>query len=514
MKDLEILDTSLRDGVQGHNISYSLQDKLQIVSLLKKLGIHLIEGGNPSANPLDRQLFDRLNDPDVVAFGSTRRKDLPAKDDIGLRTLKELNASVITIFGKSSTAHVENILHCTKQENLDMISSSVQFLTDSGKRVIFDAEHFFDGYALDPSYAMATLKAAAQAGADTLVLCDTNGGTFPDRVRDIVIQVKSTFPTKKIGIHTHNDCGLAVACTMAAVEGGAQHIQGTLLGTGERCGNACLSTIIPNLQLKCGYNLIAQDNLKLLTPISRHLAEITNIALNPQLPYIGDNAFTHKAGMHCDGIIKSSKSFEQVSPDEVGNGRKLLVSLLSGKASIIEKLKELFPNEKLSTQTVEGLLNSLKQKEYEGYTYEGAEASLKILIKSLLNKESAYFDLINYKVITDETGNNAAMVKLKVSGEERLACGEGLGPVHAMDIALRKALSAFYPSLSKVTLSDYKVRVLDSKSATGAKVRVLVTSSDGKNSWSTVGVSADIIRASFTALTDSINYYLESTKES
>lgn len=505
---IEVLDTTLRDGAQGSNINYSMQDKQQIINLLTSIGIDLIESGNPSSNENDRILLSKSVNDNIVAFGSTRRKGIIASDDDNLKKLALCNAKTITIFGKSSSYHTKNVLNCDLNENISMIQDSITYLKSYGKHIIFDAEHFFDGYEYDRNYAIEVIKTAVECKADTIVLCDTNGGSLPEFVYNATKNIVGLFPDVKIGIHCHNDAGLAVANTMSAVEAGATHIQGTLLGMGERCGNTCLSTVIPNLMLKKNYDVICADKLSQLTSVCRHIAEITNISLMPSLPYVGDNAFTHKAGMHCDGVIKDSATFEHISPDTVGNSRKMLVSLLSGKSNIINKLKEFFPDLILDNSTINELLSKLKSQENLGYTYDGAEASFEILCKRLLGINAEYFSMINYKVITDQTGNNSAVIKVNVDDTTKLACGEGVGPVNALDNAMREALSIFYPDLVNVGLVDYKVRVIDSESATGAKVRVLVTSSDNNSDWTTVGVSADIIQASFIALSDSFNYFI------
>lgn len=506
--NIEILDTTMRDGVQGFNINYSIEDKLQILDILIGLGIKLVEFGNPSSNPMDAKLLSIVDGKKAVAFTSTRRKYSNCEDNEYLTKIANSNCSNIALVGKSSAMQVENILKCDLLENLEMISTSVSYLVDNNKNVIFDAEHFFDGYNLNSDYAVQCLESAYNAGAKTLVLCDTNGATFPDKIYDITKQIVNRFPNAVIGIHAHNDCDMAVANTIFAVKAGAMHVQGTLLGIGERCGNTCLATVIPNLQLKLGYNILSTAQMATLTKACRHIAELTNIPMQDSTPYVGNNAFTHKAGMHCDGVLKSSDSFEHINPEQVGNHRNILVSLLSGKASVLEKFKELYPNKKFDDNILSKIIDNVKLQESDGYTYDGAEASFLILCNDILNINSKYFDLINYKVICDETGNNSAIVKMNIAGVEKLSSGEGLGPVHALDRALRQGLRRFYPEIDKVSLIDYKVRVIDTESATGAKVRVLVTSSDEEHDWTTVGVSNDVIQASFKALTDSFNYYL------
>lgn len=508
---IEILDTTMRDGAQGYNINYSLEDKRKLLEILDDLGVDYIEFGNPSSNPIDAKFLELVDNKKAVAFASTRRKNSSCADDENLRMLaQQSKCKNIAIVGKSSVLQVKKVLKCDLSENLDMISSSIAFLSTHGKNVIFDAEHFFDGYKLDCDYAMKCLENAYNAGAKTLVLCDTNGANFPDTIYEITQKVVATFPNAVIGIHTHNDCDMAVAGTIFAVKAGARHVQGTMLGVGERCGNACLATVIANLQLKLSYDIISDVQMSTLTKVCRHIAELTNISMSDSAPYVGKNAFTHKAGMHCDGVLKDSESFEHISPEQVGNHRNILVSLLSGRASILEKIKQLYPNREFDYQILPKIIETVKEKETLGYTYEGAEASFFIMCKEIFKEQCNYFNLVNYRVVCEETGKNSATLTLKIGNEEKTSVGDGLGPVHALDRALRHNLKIFYPQIDNVSLIDYKVRVIDSESATGAKVRVLITSSDEEQSWTTVGVSNDIIQASFIALTDSFNYYLYS----
>ena len=437
---------------------------------------------------------------------------VPAEEDSNLRSLLAANTEYVAIFGKSHIMHVTDVIKATPEENLAMIGESVKFLTEHGKKVIFDAEHFFDGYKTDAAYAMKALETANAAGAYTLCLCDTNGGIFPDEAYEITRKVTERFPDTIVAIHCHNDGGLAVADSIEAVKAGARQVQGTFLGFGERCGNANLSTIICNLQLKRGYECIPPEKLKEIYQSAMAIAETANVAVPENQPYIGMNAFAHKAGMHADGVLKYSSSFEHVDPESVGNKRKLPLSEISGKSAIYDKLKNYFPSLDKNGKEMSEIVAALKERSLSGYQYEGAEASFILLVEKILGKYKSSFDLINYKVINElpaiEGKVSSAIIKIRVDGTTKISASDGEGPVHAMDLALRSALSDFYPEIRKVTLTDFKVRVLDSDKATAAKVRVLITSANGADSWTTVGVSEDIIEASWTALTDSIDYAL------
>lgn len=514
---LQIFDSTLRDGAQGANISFSVDDKLKVIQTLDALGIDFIEAGNPFSNPAEMQFFQRiaglrLSHAKIVAFGSTRRKGVPAEEDSNLRSLLAANTEYVAIFGKSHIMHVTDVIKATPEENLAMIGESVKFLTEHGKKVIFDAEHFFDGYKTDAAYAMKALETANAAGAYALCLCDTNGGIFPDEAYEITRKVTERFPDTIVAIHCHNDGGLAVADSIEAVKAGARQVQGTFLGFGERCGNANLSTIICNLQLKRGYECIPPEKLKEIYQSAMAIAETANVAVPENQPYIGMNAFAHKAGMHADGVLKYSSSFEHVDPESVGNKRKLPLSEISGKSAIYDKLKNYFPSLDKNGKEMSEIVAALKERSLSGYQYEGAEASFILLVEKILGKYKSSFDLINYKVINElpaiEGKVSSAIIKIRVDGTTKISASDGEGPVHAMDLALRSALSDFYPEIRKVTLTDFKVRVLDSDKATAAKVRVLITSANGADSWTTVGVSEDIIEASWTALTDSIDYAL------
>ncbi len=516
IKQVKIFDSTLRDGAQSEGISFSLNDKINIIKTLDELGIAFIEGGNPSSNPKDRELFDvaknlNLKNAQLVAFGSTRRKDTSVNEDISCIELLESGAYAICIFGKSSIFHVNNILQTSAEENLKMIEDTCRFFKEHGKYVIFDAEHFFDGYLEDPTYALKTISAAKIGGADSFSLCDTNGGTFPDEVYSICSSVKREFPDIEIGIHAHNDCGMAIANTVMAVYAGASLVQGTYIGFGERAGNATLSTIIPNLQIKMNYTCIPQENLSNLTSTARKIAEIANVSLHKNLPYVGRNAFTHKAGMHADGVLKDSKAFEQIEPELVGNHRRILLSEMAGRAAVLHRVNKFYPEITKDSEKLSKIIEVMKEKENNGYQYEGAEGSFELMVRDVVEGVNKSFSLISYKLIDEypyDNHSSTATIKLLVNGEQTIAGAEGDGPINALDVALRKALLSFYPCLSELHLIDYKVRVMNSNAATAAFVRVLITSTDGKDIWTTVGVSKDIIEASFIALVDSVEYKL------
>lgn len=517
MEKLFILDSTLRDGAQGAGVNFSIEDKLNIVKILDELGVDFIEAGNPFANVGERKFFEilagyKLKNSKIVAFGSTRRKNTQVCDDENVKSLISANTLYVSVFGKSSLYHVEKVLKASAKENLNMIKDTVNYLTKNGKKVLFDAEHFFDGYKQNSDYAMQTLKTAIESGAEFICLCDTNGGTFTDEARKITKIVTDTFKDTKIAIHCHNDNGMAVASSIAGVNMGARMIQGTLLGLGERCGNTNLSTVICNLQVKRDYECIPPENLSKLYDCSVKIADITNIAIPVNEPYIGEDAFAHKAGMHVDGVIKDSASFEHINPEIIGNNRKFLLSEISGRTTIYEKLKKYFPNLIKDSPEMDKIMKSLKDFCLKGYQFESAEASFVLNVKRILGEYTSSFDLISYKIINEQPAIEgkvaSAILKIRVNGVTKISAADGEGPVHAMDLALRNALSDFYPSINKITLSDYKVRVLDGENATASKVRVLITTTSGQDSWITVGVSEDIIEASWLALTDSIDYAL------
>ena len=522
-KKIYTFDSTLRDGMQGEGIAFSVEDKLNIVRALDALGIDYIEAGNPASNPKDLEFFRRLKGEKqehakLCAFGSTRRKNILPEEDNNVKSLLEAETPAVSIFGKCWDLHALKVLNTTLEENLAMIKSTVAYMKRNGKHVIFDAEHFFDGHRANPEYAMSAVGAAAEGGADVLCLCDTNGGTYPTEIGEVTAKVVARFPGIQVGIHCHNDTGMAVSQTMFAVDAGARQVQGTFIGFGERCGNANLSTIIPNLELKRGYEVLGEENLKNLTQTARKVADITNIWLSSSSPYVGASAFAHKGGMHIDGVKKIRESFEHVDPGRVGNSRRYLMSEVSGKATLIKKIQRVDPSVTVKDPIVGALVDKLKQLEFEGYQFEAAEQSFELVIRRMLGKYKEYFKLEYFKIIGEQPLKeqeypSSAIIKVRVGDESRITGAEGDGPVHALDLALRNALKGFYPSLESMRLADYKVRVLESSATTAAKVRVLIESTDGRNTWNTVGVSTDIIEASFLALTDSIEYKLTLEEE-
>jgi 2-isopropylmalate synthase len=512
-----MFDTTLRDGAQTEGVSFTVSDKLAIVMALDEIGVRYIEAGNPGSNPKDMEFFSsadglKLKNARLVAFGSTKRKHIAAPDDSNVMSLLQANTDVIAIFGKSWDLHATEILNTTLEENLNCVHETVRFFKSKGKEVIFDAEHFFDGFKNNPEYALQVLQAAVKGGADVLVLCDTNGGTLPMRIFETVKTVCQRFPGMRVGIHCHNDTGCAVANSMMAVEAGACHVQGTFMGIGERCGNADLTTIIPNLQLKGGHDCIA-GCLERLTETELKIAEIANMTVPNNKPYVGESAFAHKGGMHIDGVDKLSRSFEHIDPSLVGNSRKFLLSEVSGKKAVLLKIKDIAPELTKDSPETAAILERLKELEHEGYQFEAADASFELMVKKVIGKFKPHFELSMYKASSEHPApdgelNSNAMIKIKVDGSAETTAAVGNGPVHALDAALRKALGVFYPVLSNVHLTDYKVRVLETGYATGSGVRVLIESSDGHRKWLTVGVSTDIIEASFAALVDSLEYKL------
>jgi 2-isopropylmalate synthase len=518
MRDIEILDTTLRDGAQGEGIVFSLRDKIAVTQALDELGVAWIEAGNPASNPKDLEFFRlassfKLKNAKLCAFGSTRKRGIKAEEDERLRSLLDAGTEGITIFGKSWDLHVSEVLHVSPEENIAMIAETVGFFKKNGRIVIYDAEHFFDGWKSNPSYALSTIKAALEAGADRIVLCDTNGGNFPDFVSNAVKEVKKISHDRPVGIHSHNDSGLAIANSLAAVQAGCTHVQGTLVGFGERCGNTSLASLIPSLELKLGFRCLPEGNLVRIGEITRRIAEITNVIISDDMPYIGAHAFSHKAGMHVDGILKTNRSFEHVDPAAVGNERHLLLSEVGGRSAIVERVKKIDPSVNKDHPAVVSLAQKIKELEAEGWAYEGADASFEILIRQELGLYKPQFSIEAYRVFSEHPASDKiacshAWVKVLVGQQHEIAAAEGVGPVGALDSALRRALTRFFPVLSKVRLEDYKVRVIDGKDATSAYVRVLIESTDGQRSWNTVGVSADIIDASRAALVDSIEYML------
>lgn len=524
--NVNILDSTLRDGSQGEGISFSVQDKLHIVQALDELGVKYIEAGNPGSNPKDLEFFEEakklsLQNSQIVAFGATRRKGITCEEDSNLQSLLYAGTKTVVIFGKSWDFQVTDILKATLEENLAMIKETVEFLVANGRNVIYDAEHFYDAWASNPEYTMKTLKAAVEGGANILALCDTKGGTMPMEILKATTAVTSEFSGVKtpqglpveVGIHTHNDAGLAVANSLMAVESGASHIQGTLLGFGERTGNANLSTIISNLELKMNVTCLPEGKLKLLTSVCKQVAEVSNLPLENGMPYVGSNAFAHKAGMHIDAVTKNPTAYEHVSPESVGNDRVFLMSEVAGRATILEKIRKFDSGITKDNPVVSEIVTKMKEMEHSGYQFEGAEGSFELMVRKIIGKYRPFFKLCYYKTIGEKPRLDGhlcsfAQLKIEVDGKLAITAGEGDGPVHALDTALRSALEQFYPCVSTIRLTDYKVRVLDSKSATGAKVRVLIETTDGSDIWTTVGVSTDIIEASWLALVDSFEYKL------
>ncbi|WP_430741159.1 citramalate synthase [Treponema parvum] len=518
-RKIEILDSTLRDGAQGEGISFSVQDKIHIVKALDEIGIAFIEAGNPGSNPKDMEFFQaakklKLKNARLCAFGSTRRRDVSSAEDLNVQSLLAAETEDVVIFGKSWKFQVTEILRATPEENIKMIYETIAFLKEHGRNVIYDAEHFFTGYEDDKDYAMLTLQAAVDGGASVLTLCETKGGCMLSRCSEISKVVCEKFGAKvKIGIHTHDDSGLAVANSLIAVENGVRHVQGTFLGFGERTGNANLAVIIANLQLKMGYECIPPENIALLTPIAKRIAEISNIMINPGVPYVGSSAFSHKAGMHIDAVLKNPTAYEHIAPETVGNSRVFLMSEVAGRSMIIEKIKKFDPTITKSSPVVADIIKKVKDLELEGYQFEGADGSFELLVRKTIGKYQPFFKLHYYQTNgvnpRPEDGVCAcAQIKLEVEGQIEVTAGDGDGPVNALDIALRKALCRFYPAVETIRLIDYKVRVLDGKSATASRVRVLIESSDSVETWTTVGVSCDIMEASWIALVDSFEYKL------
>ncbi|MDA3793180.1 MAG: citramalate synthase [Elusimicrobia bacterium] len=515
-KKIFILDTTLRDGTQSEGISFSVEDKLKIAKKLDWFGVDYIEGGWPGSNPKDEKFFERMKEINLqyskmTAFTSTRRKDVKVEKDKSLNKVIESGAAACCVFGKSWDMHVKTALKTTLDENLKMIEDSVRYLKETGIEVIYDAEHYFDGYFNNPDYALRTIKAAEAGGADYICLCETNGGRLPDEVASAVKKAKSEVKAG-LGIHAHNDSEVAVANSIAAVSEGAVMVHGTVNGYGERCGNANICSVIPNLQLKLGYKCIDGDGLKKLTELSRYVDEIANkIPLSHQ-PFVGHSAFAHKGGIHVSAVRKDSSTYEHIEPKTVGNKRKILISELAGASNIKFKSKEFGIDFSKDNDQVGSLLKTIKKKEDEGYYFEGAEASFELIMLRQSGVKKKFFDLEGFRVIIESNSEgelkSEATIKVKVNGVKEHTASEGSGPVNALDNALRKALEKFYPELREVNLKDFKVRVIDARQGTAGKVRVLIESGDKKNSWGTIGVSENLIEASWEALVDSIEYKL------
>ncbi len=516
-KRVEIYDSTLRDGAQAESVGFSLDDKLMITKKLDESSIDYIEGGWPNkTNPKDQEFFKqarilKLKHAKIVAFGSTKRANSAVDSDETLRNLLDADTEIITIFGKSWDFHVKEVLRVSLKTNLNLIEESVKFLVSEGRRVFFDAEHFFDGYAANSEYAMRTLDAAQSAGAEIAILCDTNGGTLPDDIGRVcdVVRERIDLP---LGIHCHNDAGLSAANTLTAVIHGATHVQGTINGIGERCGNDNLCTSIPNIALKLGIKTIPKKNVKSLMALSRFVSEIANMSHNHRQPYVGESAFAHKGGAHIDGVLKNTRTFEHIEPELVGNQRRFLLSDQSGGATVMAKLNNIYHDIDKNGPRVKALLAELKKKEHEGYQYEAAQGSFELLAAKIFEDYTLPFELGVFRVITDRREDNSmvseATIKVIVNRTEEHTASEGDGPVDALNGALRKALERFYPQISEVHLEDYKVRVLDTSDGTEAKVRVLIESSDGVDLWGTVGVSENVIDASYIALVESLAYKL------
>ena len=532
MEPFYLYDTTLRDGTQGENITFSADEKVKIALRLDDIGIHYIEGGWPGSNPKDMQFFDlakrvSFKNASLVAFGSTRKPGTTPDQDPNLRALLDSGTPTVTIFGKSWDMHVEEIMANSLEENLAMINDSVGYLKSNGRETIYDAEHFFDGYKNNPDYAVKTLFAALSGGADFIVLCDTNGGSLPFEIDSIFKEVQQLLVGRndagsngvavKLGVHTHNDCGLAVANTLTAVHAGAVMVQGTINGYGERCGNADLTSVIPVLDLKMQIPCISGDNLKKLKPLSRYISETANLVPLNNRPFVGKSAFAHKGGIHVSAIMKSPKAYEHMDPELVGNQRRVLVSDMSGKSNVVYKAREL--GIELDTNGYDSgkIVSEIKQLEQQGYQFDVADGSFKILMEKFTDQFEPLFTLESFRVTIekdkDQPCSSQATMKISVGGKQEITAAEGYGPVSALDNALRKALDRFFPDLDTMRLVDFKVRVIDGNRATAAKVRVFIESRDQDQIWSTIGVSEDIIEASWQALADSFQFKLASESQ-
>jgi len=522
MANVKIYDTTLRDGSQAEGISYSVMDKIRIAEELDKFGIHYIEGGWPGSNPKDREFFEKINkirlkNSKIAAFSMTRRPGIKASRDPNIAALLKSGAEVITIVGKTWDFHVTDVLKTTLRENLAMISDTVSFLNKKGFTVFYDAEHFFDAYKANKEYSLKTLITAQLAGAQSLCLCDTNGGSLTSEITRVIKEIRNKI-NAPLGIHCHNDAGVAIANSLAAVESGATIVQGTINGYGERCGNADLIAIIANLKIKMGINCVSGQQLKQITHLSHFISEISNMRLKNEQPFVGDSAFAHKGGMHINAIMKNPLTYEHIEPNLVGNHRRVLISELGGKTGILLRAKALnYDLSKTDPQTKK-ILDLVQSLEHKGFQFEAAEASFQILMKRALKKFDNFFELEGFKVVIEKNQDkkitSEAIIKVRVKGVREHTAAEGDGPINALDNALRKALKAFYPSLSKMHLSDFKVRVLDEKAGTAARVRVLIQSQDKDDIWNTIGVHENIIEASWQALADSVEYKLLKDKTS
>lgn len=517
MKRLEILDTTLRDGAQAEGISFTTKDKIEIVKILDDFGIDLIECGNPHSNPKDVELFRelsglKLNRAKIVVFGSTRRKALKVRDDANIKAIVDSKADIVSLVGKSSLYHVEYVLKTTAKENLAMIRDSVSYLAGKGKTVYFDCEHFFDAYKSERDYAVETAETALDAGAECAVLCDTNGSSMPWFVSEAVKAMCEKFPDR-IGVHFHEDKAMGLINTLESIKAGAFHVQGTFTGFGERLGNAALAALLPIVALEFPERMPENIDLEKLTRAARNIAEVSGHALAPNLPFVGDNAFAHKGGMHIDAVLKSPLTYEHISPESVGNDRRYLLSDVSGRGALLKKASEFVKIQGKEDAKVKKLIAALKNKEQAGYQYEGADASFELFIRQTFGMFDPPYKVELYRVLGEKTLSStvniaSAIVKVRVGDKTEIAAGEGNGPVNALDMALRRALESFFPKLKTLYLTDYKVRVIDPDAATGAKVRVMMRSTNEKETFSTIGVSTDVIDASFKALLDAFAYHL------
>ena len=517
--EVELYDTTLRDGTQGEGISFSVEDKIKICQRLDQFGFHYIEGGWPGSNPKDAEFFERakslaLTNARLAAFSMTRRAGIAVEDDDNMKAILAAGVKVATIVGKSWDFHVTNAIRTTLDENLRMIEDTITYLRSHGLDVIYDAEHFFDGYKANPDYALETVRTAERAGALTVVLCDTNGGRLPHEIEEAVRRVAGVLKCR-IGIHTHNDSGLGVANALAAVRAGAVQVQGTINGFGERCGNCDLIQVIPNLQLKMGYTCVPAESLPKLTELSRFVSELANMPPDNRQPFVGQSVFAHKGGMHVSALLRHPETYEHIPPESVGNRRRVLVSELSGASNIIYKAREYNVELKKDSPALRKVVNTIKELEHQGYHFEGAEGSFELMLKKALGIYRPYFELVGFRMTIDkrEAGGEPvaeASIKLRVGDQVIHTVADGNGPVNALDMALRKALEFPYPAITRIKLADYKVRVLGERAGTGAKVRVLITSTENGRSWGTIGVSTNIIEASWCALVDSIEYGLMS----
>ena len=519
---VKIYDTTLRDGTQGEGVAFSVEDKLMIARKLDELGVDYVEGGWPGSNVKDAEFFARarslnLRHARLAAFGSTCHPKHHAETDPNLRALLEAETPVVTLFGKTWDLHVTKALGISLEQNLELIAASVAYLKSRGREVVYDAEHFFDGFTARPRYALETLLAAERGGADWIVLCDTNGGTLTSRLTKVIAEVKRSIATP-FGIHAHNDCDLAVANSLAAVESGARQVQGTINGYGERCGNANLCSVMAALELKLGYQTIGRARLAWLTPVSHYVAELANLPHRNDLPFVGRSAFAHKGGVHVSAVMRDPATYEHVDPELTGNARRVLVSDLSGKSNVLYKAAEMGVDVRASDASLRPVVNRIKELEHQGFQFEAAEASFRLLLEGAMGAYAEFFTLERYEVATArDAANNVtskATVRVNLGGQTREGTAAGCGPVHALDCALRRALSDAFPCLHDAHLTDYKVRVLDGDHATAAKVRVLVRTRDNEEAWSTVGVSENILEASWQALADAINYKLHKAKKS